>query len=77
MSNVVGSPDPNSESQKLVTIDQPRRQYRVGDNVDVLCKGRSGDIRLQWLRLGTNQYVASLVGTTLHYKKQITIRYLY
>ncbi|KAJ8737311.1 hypothetical protein PYW07_000582 [Mythimna separata] len=57
---VSGPRDPNSESQQLVAIEQPRRQFRVGDNVDVLCKGRSGDIKLQWLRLGTNQYVASL-----------------
>ncbi|KAJ8737484.1 hypothetical protein PYW08_000079 [Mythimna loreyi] len=55
-----GPRDPNSESQQLVVIEQPRRPFRVGDNVDVLCKGRSGDIQLQWLRLGTNQYVASL-----------------
>uniref|UniRef100_A0A2A4JY63 Hemolin n=1 Tax=Heliothis virescens TaxID=7102 RepID=A0A2A4JY63_HELVI len=55
-----GSREPYPESQQLVAIDQPHRQFRVGDNVDVLCKGRSGDVKLQWLRVGTNQYVASL-----------------
>uniref|UniRef100_A0A2A4JY62 Hemolin n=1 Tax=Heliothis virescens TaxID=7102 RepID=A0A2A4JY62_HELVI len=57
---VSGSREPYPESQQLVAIDQPHRQFRVGDNVDVLCKGRSGDVKLQWLRVGTNQYVASL-----------------
>ncbi|KAH9644190.1 hypothetical protein HF086_008679, partial [Spodoptera exigua] len=55
-----GPREPTPEPQRLVSIDQPRRQFRVGDNVDVLCKARSGNIRLQWLRVGTNQYVASL-----------------
>ncbi|XP_022832802.1 basement membrane-specific heparan sulfate proteoglycan core protein-like isoform X3 [Spodoptera litura] len=58
--HIQGPREPTSESQRLVSIDQPRRQFRVGDNVDVLCKARSGNIRLQWLRVGTNQYVASL-----------------
>uniref|UniRef100_A0A2A4JYR7 Hemolin n=1 Tax=Heliothis virescens TaxID=7102 RepID=A0A2A4JYR7_HELVI len=58
--DIQGSREPYPESQQLVAIDQPHRQFRVGDNVDVLCKGRSGDVKLQWLRVGTNQYVASL-----------------
>ncbi|XP_047041100.1 basement membrane-specific heparan sulfate proteoglycan core protein-like isoform X2 [Helicoverpa zea] len=56
-----GPREPYPDSEQLVSIEQPRRQFRVGDNVDVLCKGRSGDVKLQWLRVGTNQYVASLL----------------
>lgn len=41
----------------LVEIEQPRRQFRVGENVDVLCRMTSRDTRITWERLGTNQFV--------------------
>ncbi|CAH0716594.1 unnamed protein product, partial [Brenthis ino] len=46
------------ESLALVAIDQPRRAYRVGEKVEVLCKAISRDITVSWERFGTNQYVA-------------------
>ncbi|XP_045541991.1 basement membrane-specific heparan sulfate proteoglycan core protein isoform X1 [Papilio machaon] len=44
---------------ELVSIEQPKRQYIVGENVEVMCKAISRDIRVYWERYGTNQYVVS------------------
>lgn len=51
------------ESSALVAIDQPRRAYRVGEKVEILCRAMSKDIRVSWERYGTNQYVAYRVST--------------
>ncbi|XP_068617476.1 basement membrane-specific heparan sulfate proteoglycan core protein isoform X3 [Battus philenor] len=50
---------PRNEASRMVTIEQPRMQYRVGENVEVMCKSGSRDIRVSWERYGTNQYVES------------------
>ncbi|CAK1588065.1 unnamed protein product [Parnassius mnemosyne] len=50
---------PREEAPALVAIEQPRRQYRVGENVEVMCKSVSRDTRVTWERYGTNQYVES------------------
>ncbi|KAL0852381.1 hypothetical protein ABMA28_000578 [Loxostege sticticalis] len=47
------------ESLNLVSIEQPRRQYRVGENVEVLCRARSREDRVSWERYGTRQFVES------------------
>ncbi|XP_028173989.1 basement membrane-specific heparan sulfate proteoglycan core protein isoform X3 [Ostrinia furnacalis] len=43
----------------LVSIEQPRRQYRVGENVEVLCRAGSREVRVYWERYGTRQFVES------------------
>ncbi|XP_038216735.1 basement membrane-specific heparan sulfate proteoglycan core protein-like isoform X6 [Zerene cesonia] len=49
------------EAPALVGIDQPRRAFRVGEKVEVLCRARSPDIRVSWGRFGTNQYVQTRI----------------
>lgn len=51
-SDILGPP---AEALSLVSIDQPRRQYRVGDNVEVLCRAGSREIQVSWERYGNNQ----------------------
>ncbi|XP_060809746.1 basement membrane-specific heparan sulfate proteoglycan core protein isoform X4 [Amyelois transitella] len=41
----------------LVTIDQPRRQYRVGENVEVTCVKASRDTTANWEKYGTREFV--------------------
>ncbi|XP_053624887.1 basement membrane-specific heparan sulfate proteoglycan core protein isoform X4 [Plodia interpunctella] len=41
----------------LVTIDQPRRQYRVGENVEVTCRKASRDTSASWEKYGTREFV--------------------
>ncbi|XP_061720060.1 basement membrane-specific heparan sulfate proteoglycan core protein isoform X2 [Cydia pomonella] len=48
---------PAVEEQALVTISQPNRQFRVGDNVEVLCRTAGPDVVATWERLGTRQHV--------------------
>ncbi|XP_052746482.1 basement membrane-specific heparan sulfate proteoglycan core protein isoform X2 [Bicyclus anynana] len=60
---------PRDHSEALVAIDQPRRTYRVGERVEVLCRGNSRDVAVKWERFGTNQYVESRTygdGALLH-----------
>ncbi|CAH4038665.1 unnamed protein product [Pieris brassicae] len=45
------------EAPALVSIDQPRRPFRVREKVEVLCRARSRNIRVSWERYNTNQYV--------------------
>ncbi|XP_048488585.1 basement membrane-specific heparan sulfate proteoglycan core protein isoform X3 [Plutella xylostella] len=54
LNHIFGSEE---EMAPLVEIEQPRRQFRVGENVDVLCRMTSRDTRITWERLGTNQFV--------------------
>lgn len=49
---VVGLPD---EGMKLVMIDQPNRAFRVGENVEVLCRANSRDTKAEWERYGNQQ----------------------
>ncbi|CAG9782356.1 unnamed protein product [Diatraea saccharalis] len=48
---------PREEPPPLVSIDQPRTPFRVGENVEVLCRARSRGNRVFWERYGTNQFV--------------------
>lgn len=59
---IVGRPD---EEVKLVTIDQPNRTFRVGDNVEVHCRANSGDVTADWERYANQQrqYVDTYVST--------------
>lgn len=59
---IVGIPD---EETKLVTIDQPNRAFRVGENVEVLCRANSRDTRAEWERYDNQQrqYVETHVST--------------
>ncbi|XP_045509969.1 basement membrane-specific heparan sulfate proteoglycan core protein isoform X5 [Colias croceus] len=49
------------EAPALVGIDQPRRAFRVGEKVEVLCRARSRDIRVSWERFRTNQFVQTRI----------------
>ncbi|KAJ0183614.1 hypothetical protein K1T71_000037 [Dendrolimus kikuchii] len=51
---VTGAPESPAQ---LVSIDQPRRMFRVGENVNVLCRSQSRDVRVKWEKPGTNEYV--------------------
>lgn len=59
---IVGLPE---EEMKLVTIDQPNRAFRVGDNVEVLCRTNSRDTKADWERYTNQQrqYVDTYVST--------------
>lgn len=52
---------PRDEELKLVTIDQPNRVFRVGENVEVLCRANSRDTRVEWEHYANQQkqYVQS------------------
>ncbi|KAM3968767.1 basement membrane-specific heparan sulfate proteoglycan core protein isoform 3-T3 [Aphomia sociella] len=43
----------------MVKIDQPQRQFRAGENVEVLCSKISPDVNALWERYGTREYVYS------------------
>lgn len=56
---ILGAPE-----QALVRIDQPRRAFREGENVEVLCKTVSRDINVEWIKRddqGNRQHVDSNV----------------
>nr|XP_037874357.1 basement membrane-specific heparan sulfate proteoglycan core protein isoform X3 [Bombyx mori] len=55
--HIEGARDANSAS--LVYIDQPRRKFRVSENVEVICKGRSRDVTFKWERPDTNLYLVT------------------
>lgn len=57
---------PRDEERKLVTIDQPNRAFRVGENVEVLCRASSRDTKVEWERYVNKQrqYVESYVSTS-------------
>ncbi|XP_069364957.1 basement membrane-specific heparan sulfate proteoglycan core protein isoform X6 [Maniola hyperantus] len=60
---------PRDTAEALVAIDQPRRTYRAGERIEILCRGKSRDISVKWERYGTNQYVESRTygdGALLH-----------
>ncbi|CAK1554719.1 unnamed protein product [Leptosia nina] len=49
------------EAPALITIDQPRRPFRIGEKVEVVCRGQSRDIKVSWERFRTNQYVQTRI----------------
>ncbi|XP_037299981.1 basement membrane-specific heparan sulfate proteoglycan core protein isoform X7 [Manduca sexta] len=53
--HIEGPRDEGSASK--VSIDQPRRPFRVGENVNVLCRAKG--VNVKWERYGTNEYVDS------------------
>ncbi|XP_045784357.1 basement membrane-specific heparan sulfate proteoglycan core protein-like isoform X5 [Maniola jurtina] len=60
---------PRDSAESLVAIDQPRRSYRAGERIEILCRGKSRDVSVKWERYGTNQYVESRTygdGALLH-----------
>ncbi|XP_049885171.1 basement membrane-specific heparan sulfate proteoglycan core protein-like isoform X3 [Pectinophora gossypiella] len=46
---------PREEAPALIAIDQPRRAFRVGENVEVLCRAGSRGTKVTWERFGNNQ----------------------
>ena len=52
---------PREEAPTLVSIDQHRRQFTVGENVEVLCRTGSRGNKVSWERYGTNQFVEARV----------------
>ncbi|XP_041987673.1 basement membrane-specific heparan sulfate proteoglycan core protein-like isoform X2 [Aricia agestis] len=46
---------------KLISIEKPERPFRVGDRVEVLCRAVSKNVKAQWERYGTRQYVDSRI----------------
>ncbi|XP_072931305.1 basement membrane-specific heparan sulfate proteoglycan core protein [Epargyreus clarus] len=52
---------PRVQSSALVSIDQPRRPFRVGEKVEVLCRAPSKGTSVTWERYGTNQFVDSRI----------------
>lgn len=58
---ILGAP-----AEKLVMIEQPRRAYRAGENVNVLCKSTAPNVVVEWIKRddqGQRQYVDSYVST--------------
>ncbi|XP_075991621.1 terribly reduced optic lobes isoform X3 [Anticarsia gemmatalis] len=58
--HIQGARDP--QPQQMVSIDKPTHAFRVGDNVQVLCRVRSRDanpqrVDVKWVKQGTNEYV--------------------
>lgn len=62
---IVGRPDEEIDQPKLVTIDQPNRAFRVGENVEVLCRANSRGVTADWERYSSQQrqYVDTFVST--------------
>ncbi|KAL4717631.1 hypothetical protein ACJJTC_000780, partial [Scirpophaga incertulas] len=50
---------PGDSTPMFVTIDQPRRRFRAGENVEVQCRSRGKGIKVSWERYGTRQFVES------------------
>lgn len=48
---------PRHETTPLVAIDRHNRQYKVGDNVEVTCRRNPNASKIEWQRVGTNQFV--------------------
>ncbi|KAI8430580.1 hypothetical protein MSG28_000802 [Choristoneura fumiferana] len=48
---------PREVAPALVTIEQPRRQFVVGENVEVICRAASRGVRVSWERYNTRQHV--------------------
>lgn len=48
---------PPTVASPLVSLDQSRRTYRIGEDVNVLCKRRTRNVSIKWVKYGTNEYV--------------------
>ncbi|KOB69321.1 Terribly reduced optic lobes [Operophtera brumata] len=56
-SQLAGAPE-----EALVRIEQPRRAFRVGENVEVLCRSAYRDVAVEWIKRdeqGNRQFVNS------------------
>lgn len=62
---ILGAPE-----EALVRIEQPRRAFRVGENVEILCRSASRDVAVEWIKRdeqGNRQFVYSNVSIYFFY----------
>nr|XP_032526331.1 basement membrane-specific heparan sulfate proteoglycan core protein [Danaus plexippus plexippus] len=50
---------PRDQVPSLISIERPRGSIRVGENVKILCRAGSRDVRVSWEKFNTNEYVQS------------------